>query len=161
MLKILERSIALQLLVFYGLFLIPLLLGGAELYQFQRDALQQSAQQTDLGIAQAIVLQVEPDITAATGKNIRLSTSQLTQLSSHLAMMQQQLAANGEIHIWVLNQENKPVASSELISFQTNLRNTLPTLIGTLRGKEGSLIIHEQNRDWLYTYLPIAKTRWA
>ena len=23
------------------------------------------------------------------------------------------------------------------------------------------MIIHEQNRDWLYTYLPIAKTRWA
>ncbi len=161
MLKILERSIALQLLVFYGLFLIPLLLGGGELYQFQRDALQQSAQQTDLGIAQAIALQVVPDIKAATEKNIALSTSQLAQLSSHLAMMQQQLTANGEIHIWVLNQDDKPVASTELISFQTNLRNTLPALINAFKGKEGSLIVHEQNRDWLDTYLPIAKTRWA
>ena len=138
MLKILERSIALQLLVFYGLFLIPLILGGAELYQFQRDALQQNAQQTDSGIAQAIALQVEPNITAATGKNIQLSTSQLAQLSSHLAMMQQQLTANGEIHIWVLNQADKPVASTEPISFQTNLRTTLPALTSTLQGKRAA-----------------------
>ena len=39
MLKILERKITLQLLVFYALFVIPLLLGGAELYSFQYSAL--------------------------------------------------------------------------------------------------------------------------
>ncbi|GER91285.1 hypothetical protein KDW_54470 [Dictyobacter vulcani] len=54
MLKILERKITLQLLVFYGLFVIPLVLGGAELYFFQHDALQQSAQQADLSLAQAL-----------------------------------------------------------------------------------------------------------
>jgi signal transduction histidine kinase len=43
MLKILERRIALQLLVFYVLFIAPILLGGVELYLFQRNALQQSA----------------------------------------------------------------------------------------------------------------------
>ncbi|GCE18557.1 sensor histidine kinase [Dictyobacter kobayashii] len=59
MLKILERKITLQLLVFYGLFVIPLVLGGAELYFFQRDALQQSAQQADLSLAQALSQDVE------------------------------------------------------------------------------------------------------
>ncbi|WP_338247097.1 ATP-binding protein [Dictyobacter halimunensis] len=59
MLKILERKITLQLLVFYGLFVIPLVLGGAELYFFQYDALQQSAQQSDLSLAQALAQDVE------------------------------------------------------------------------------------------------------
>jgi ABC-type spermidine/putrescine transport system permease subunit I len=58
MLKILERSISLQLLVFYGLFILPLLLGGAELYLFQRNALEQSTQRTDRGLAQAISLEI-------------------------------------------------------------------------------------------------------
>jgi len=40
--KTLERSIALLLLLFYILFLLPLLLGGLVLYAFGRDALQQN-----------------------------------------------------------------------------------------------------------------------
>ncbi len=65
MLKILERKITLQLLVFYGLFVIPLLLGGVELYFFQYNALQQSAQQADLGLAQAIAQNVEMQVQSA------------------------------------------------------------------------------------------------
>ena len=67
MLKILERKITLQLLVFYALFVIPLLLGGAELYSFQYRALQQSAQQTDLGLAQAIAQDVETRVGTGRG----------------------------------------------------------------------------------------------
>ncbi|HYK83994.1 MAG TPA: hypothetical protein VEV19_01425, partial [Ktedonobacteraceae bacterium] len=70
MLKILERKITLQLLVFYGLFVLPLLLGGAELYMFQRDALQQSAQQADLGLAQAISLEVQTNVQAASETDV-------------------------------------------------------------------------------------------
>jgi hypothetical protein len=65
MLKIFERSITLQLLIFYGLFVLPLLLGGIELYLFQRDALQQSAQRSDLGLAQAIANTVQANLTTA------------------------------------------------------------------------------------------------
>lgn len=161
MLKILERNIALQLLVFYGLFLIPLLLGGVELYFFQRDALQQNFQRTDMVIAQAIAMQVETDVKAPARGHTAPSSSQLAQLTSYVAVMQQQLAANGEIHIWVLDEHGKLIASTDHVPFQTNLRNTLPGLNNALQGKEGNLIASEQNREWLYSYAPVATIHWA
>lgn len=75
MLKIVERKIALQLLVFYGLFVIPLLLGGAELYFFQYTELQQSAQQADLGLAQAIAQSVEIQVQATAKEAMELAHS--------------------------------------------------------------------------------------
>ncbi|MBO0794768.1 MAG: hypothetical protein J2P36_27980, partial [Ktedonobacteraceae bacterium] len=66
MLKILERRIALQLLVFYAFFILPLLLGGVELYFFQRDALQQSAQRADMDLARSIAFTFETRIQAIT-----------------------------------------------------------------------------------------------
>lgn len=161
MLKILERNIALQLLVFYGLFLIPLLLGGLELYFFQRDALQQNFQRTDMVIAQAIAMQVESDIKTPAGEHIALSNSQVAQLTSYVALMQQRLTANGEVHIWVLDENGKLITSTDHVSFQTDMRNTLPGVNNALQGKEGDVIAHRQNRDWLYSYSPVAKTRWA
>src|SRR5258708_3960191 len=91
MLKILDRSITLQLLVFYGLFILPLLAGGVELYLFQRDALQQSAQRADLGLAKAIALEVETNVRAASEIDTALAKSQaasqldLRQLTSTFA----------------------------------------------------------------------------
>jgi PAS domain S-box-containing protein len=267
MLKILERRITLQLLVFFGLFIIPLLLGGVELYLFQRDALQQSAQRTDLGIAQAIALEVESNIQAAVEEDVDLSNIQaasqlnlaqlhsifatarlshpgislyfvcdaaghmllsypanqglggqqdgaceyipapgalqndtpllstgrvspttrtqvvsittpiiddrghlagimgidvsLDQFTSHLVQVQRQLTTNGEVHIWVVDEAGKPLASTDRVSFQTDLRAALPGLQRALAGKQGNLIARSQNRDWLYSYLPIAGTRWA
>src|SRR5438270_13262967 len=76
MLKILDRSITLQLLVFYGLFILPLLAGGVELYLFQRDALQQSAQRADLRLAKAIALEVETNVRAASEIHSALAISQ-------------------------------------------------------------------------------------
>lgn len=76
MLKLLARSITLQLLIFYGLFLLPLLLGGVELYAFERDTLQQSAQRADLGIAQAIALEVASNVQAAVENTLALAHSQ-------------------------------------------------------------------------------------
>jgi PAS domain S-box-containing protein len=76
MLKILERSIALQLLVFYCLFIGPLLLGGVELYLFQRDALQQNARRTDLWIARAIALEIGSTVQTAAEQDVELATSQ-------------------------------------------------------------------------------------
>lgn len=267
MLKILERSITLQLLVFYCLFLLPLLLGSVELYLFQRDALQRSAQRTDLGIAQAISLEVESTVRAAAEEDVDLSKSEaaihldlpqltsifatarlsyadislyfvcdasghlllsypanqapikkdggsceyvsplnalrsdtpllspgrvspttqvpvislimpvinargqiigsmginvsLAQFTSHLVAVQRQLTTNGEVHIWIVDEEGKPLASTEHVSFQTDLRTTLSGLQPALRGEQGNLIAHAQNHDWLYSYLPIAGTHWA
>jgi PAS domain S-box-containing protein len=75
MLKILERSITLQLLVFYGLFVLPLLLGGIELYLFQRDTLQQSARSTDLGLAQAVSAAAEAKVQAVEEEENNLAAS--------------------------------------------------------------------------------------
>lgn len=263
MLKILERSIALQLLVFYGLFIVPLLLGGVELYLFQRDALQQSARRTDLGIAQAIALEAGSTVRAATEQDLELSQSEaasrlnlaqltstfatakrshadislyfvcdtagrlllsypsagghsatceytppatslasgkpvvspgrvspttglpvvslvtqiidatggpvgilginvpLAQFTEHLVEVQRPLTANGEVHIWIVDEEGHPLASTEPVSFQTDLRTTLPGLPLALQGKQGNLIARAQERDWLYSYLPIKATRWA
>lgn len=92
MLKILERKITLQLLVFYGLFVIPILLGGAELYFFQHDALQQSAQQADLGLAQSIAQNVQTYVQGTVEEAMSLAQSEaarrldLAQLSSLLAV---------------------------------------------------------------------------
>ncbi len=267
MLKILERSIALQLLVFYGLFIVPLLLGGVELYLFQRDALQQNAQRADLGIAQAISLEVESTVRAASEEDAdlarsgaagRLDLPQLTsafatarrshpdislyfvcdvsghllltypesqaplgghgapceyapppsalqsdtpvlspgrvstttqtdvvslatqiidarghpvgtlginmplaQFTSHLVAVQRQLTANGEVHIWIVDEEGHPLASTERVPFGTDLRMTLPGLPYALQGKQGNLVARAQNRDWLYSYLPVVGTHWA
>ncbi len=161
MLKILERSIALQLLVFYGLFLIPLLLGGVELYFFQRDALQQNVQRTDMAITQAIAMQVETDIKTSPSAHTSVSSSQLAQLTTYIALMQQRLTANGEIHIWVLDENGKLIASTDHVPFQTNLRGTLPGATDALQGKEGTLIASTQNRNWLYSYAPVTAIHWA
>jgi len=267
MLKILERSIALQLLVFYGLFIVPLLLGGVELYLYQRDALQQSAQRTDLGIAQGISLQVESAVSAAVAEDVDLSKSQaasqlnrsqlmatfatamlshpdislyfvcdasghmllsypvslppvaqqgnsceyappdgafqsstsllshsrvsptthmnvvsiatrisdnrghaigimgidmsLAQLTSRILAVQQQLKADGEIHIWIVDEPGTLLASTEHVPYQTDLRSILPGLDAALQGETGNAIARAQNRDWLYSYTPIAGTRWA
>jgi signal transduction histidine kinase len=92
MLKIFERSITLQLLIFYGLFVLPLLLGGIELYLFQRDALQQSAQRSDLGLAQAIANTVQANLTTASEETLFLaSTPAARQL--HLPELQSTFAS--------------------------------------------------------------------
>lgn len=75
MLKILERSITLQLLVFYCLFVLPLLLGGLELYIFQRDTLQQSARSADLGLAQAVATAAEAKVQAVEEEENNLAAS--------------------------------------------------------------------------------------
>lgn len=105
MLKILERKIALQLLVFYSLFVTPLLLGGAELYFFQRDALQQNAQQADLGLAQAIAQNVGTYVQGAGEEAMDLARSQaatrldLAQLVPLLIVSQQTHPAIGQYFV--------------------------------------------------------------
>ncbi|HET8845659.1 MAG TPA: histidine kinase dimerization/phospho-acceptor domain-containing protein, partial [Ktedonobacteraceae bacterium] len=59
MLKIIERSIALQLLVCYILFLLPLFLGGIALYGFEHDAWQKNVQRANTSLSQSITFQVE------------------------------------------------------------------------------------------------------
>jgi len=87
MLKFLERRLTLQLLVFYFLFVLPLLLGGIELYIFQRDAMQQNAQQADLGLARAITLDVSSHVQAAVEEDQELATMQAAQhLDRHQLM---------------------------------------------------------------------------
>ena len=88
---LIRRKISLQLLSLYLLFVIPVLLGGAGLYVFQQNVLTQNAFQSDLGLAQAVALEVGANLRAAAEINSELSTSQaardldLKQLSSVFA----------------------------------------------------------------------------
>lgn len=265
MLKILERKIILQLLVFYGLFVIPLLLGGAELYFFQYDSLQQSAQQADLGLAQAIAQDVKTQVQGAAEEVMDLARSQaaikinraqlislfsvskqthpeisqylvcdpsgkillnypltttsagqsfsasdyfqealnkdsplvssgrisqfsstyvfsvatritndqnqlvgvlilnlsLEQLNSHLMSVQQQLTANGEVRIWIIDSNGTPIANTVGVPPGSNLLQRIPGLRDALRGKPGNLVAQDEQRDWLYSYVPVSGTNWA
>lgn len=156
MLKILERKLALQLLVFYSLFVIPLLLGGAELYFFQYNALQQNAQQADLGLAQAIAQNVQMQVQGTALENI-----DLVQLNARLLAVQHELATNGEVRIWVMDSSGNVIADTLGVSSYTNLLQRIPGLRVALQGKPGNLIAQDQQRDWLYSYVPVSGTSWA
>ncbi|HEV2583393.1 MAG TPA: ATP-binding protein [Ktedonobacteraceae bacterium] len=156
MLRILERKIALQLLVFYGLFVIPLLLGGAELYFFQYGALQQSAEQADLGLAEAIAQNVELQ-----AQGTAKGTIDPAQLNARLIAEQQQLTTAGEGRIWILDSNGDLIADTVGIPPHSNLLQRIPGLRAALQGKPGSVVAQDQQRDWLYSYVPITGTNWA
>src|SRR5712692_5769087 len=88
---LIRQKISLQLLSLYLLFVIPVLLGGAGLYVIQQNVLTQNAIQSDLGLAQAVALEVGTNLRAATEIDSELSTAQaardldLKQLSSLFA----------------------------------------------------------------------------
>ncbi|HEU0003207.1 MAG TPA: ATP-binding protein [Ktedonobacteraceae bacterium] len=91
MLHLIRQKISLQLLSLYLLFVIPVLLGSAGLYVFQQNVLTQNAFQSDLGLAQAVALEVGTNLRAATEIDSELSTAQaakdldLKQLASVFA----------------------------------------------------------------------------
>src|ERR1700724_3008281 len=86
-----RQKISLQLLSLYLLFVIPVLLGSVGLYLFQQNVLTQNAFQSDLGLAQAVALEVGTNLRAATEIDTELSTAQaardldLKQLASIFA----------------------------------------------------------------------------
>src|SRR5579859_505786 len=86
-----RQKISLQLLSLYLLFVIPVLLGGLGLYVYQQNVLTQNAFQSDLGLAQAVALEVGTNLRAASEVDSELSTSQaakdldLKQLTSLFA----------------------------------------------------------------------------
>src|SRR5260370_38067733 len=73
---LIRQKISLQLLSLYLLFVIPVLLGGAGLYVIQQNVLTQNAFQSDLGLAQAVALEVGTNLRAATEINSKLPTAQ-------------------------------------------------------------------------------------
>jgi signal transduction histidine kinase/HAMP domain-containing protein len=88
---LIRQKISLQLLSLYLLFVIPVLLGSAGLYVFQQNVLTQNAFQSDLGLAQAVALEVGANLQAAAEIDSELSTAQaardldLKQLASVFA----------------------------------------------------------------------------
>src|SRR5437667_10255303 len=88
---LIRQKISLQLLSLYLLFVIPVLLGGVGLYVFQQNVLTQNAFQSDLGLAQAVALEVGANLRSAAEIDSELSTAQaardldLKQLASIFA----------------------------------------------------------------------------
>lgn len=62
MLKLLRRRISLQLLSFYIVFVISVVLGGTAFYFLEQRQLQQEAESADLGLAQSIALETETNL---------------------------------------------------------------------------------------------------
>ena len=91
MLYLVRQKIGLQLLSLYLLFVVPVLLGSVALYVYQQNVLMQNAFQSDLGLAQAVSLEVGTNLRAATEIASELSTSQaaknmdMTQLATVFA----------------------------------------------------------------------------
>jgi signal transduction histidine kinase len=65
-----------QLLGLYLLFVIPVLLGGAGIYLFQRNTLEQSASRSDQGLAQAVALDIGAYVQSASEFDLELATNQ-------------------------------------------------------------------------------------
>lgn len=62
MLGLLRRKISLQLLSFYMVFVISVVVGGTGFYFFEQRQLQQEAESADLGLAQSIALETETNL---------------------------------------------------------------------------------------------------
>jgi len=142
MLYLIRRKIGLQLLSLYLLFVIPVLLGGAGLYVFQQSVLTQNAFQSDLGLAQAVALEVGAELRAATEIDSELAISQaaknlnLNQLASVFADASQ---AHPDINLFfvcdpsgkmIINYPISPSAIGQNFSssnyFQEALKNASP-----------------------------------
>lgn len=78
---LIRQKISLQLLSLYLLFVIPVLLGGVGLYIYQQHILMQDAFQADLGLSQAVALEVGADLRAAIEVDSELSA---TDAAKHL-----------------------------------------------------------------------------
>lgn len=73
--NLIRQKISLQLLSLYLIFVIPVLLGGVGLYIYQQHVLTQDAFQADLGLSQAVALEVDADLRAATEVDSELSAT--------------------------------------------------------------------------------------
>src|ERR1700730_10190754 len=141
---LIRQKISLQLLSLYLLFVIPVLLGGVGLYLFQQNVLTQNAFQSDLGLAQAVALEVGTNLRAATEIDSELSTSQaakdldLKQLASVFANAS---LAHPDINLYfvcapsgkmIINYPNSPSALGQNFSssdyFQEALKSSSPII---------------------------------
>ena len=112
---LIRQKISLQLLSLYLLFVIPVLLGGTGLYIFQQNVLTQNAFQSDLGLAQAVALEVGTNLRAASEIDSELSTTRaakdldLKQLASLFANASQ---AHPDINLYfVCNPSGKMIVN--------------------------------------------------
>ncbi len=85
----------------------------------------------------------------------------LQQLNARLVTVQQQIAANGEVRIWIIDSNGNPIASTLGGASQGNLLQRIPGLRQALRGIPGNLVAQDEQREWLYSYVPVSGTRWA
>lgn len=95
MLKLIERSITLQLLIFYILFILPLVLIGAALYGVENDSWQRRIQQTNLSLDQSAALTIGAAMQSVSKEAITLAaTPEAKHLDAPaLASLFQDLAA--------------------------------------------------------------------
>ncbi len=89
----------------------------------------------------------------------------LDKFSAHLQAVHQRLSPSSEVSIWVVDYKGQSIASTNPAFAPLSSIQEYPGLILTanyaLKGKAGNLIAHDQNRDWLYSYVPIPEAGWG
>ncbi len=113
------------------------------------------------------VVSVAARITNKRGKTVGVMVINLSldKFTSHLHTVHQRLSPSSEVGIWVVDYKGQPVATTNPAFAPLSSIQDYPGLILTanhaLQGKAGNMIAHDQNRDWLYSYVPIPEAGWA
>src|SRR5579872_666678 len=89
----------------------------------------------------------------------------LDKFTSHLRTVHQRLSPSSEVDLWVIDYKGQPVATTRAPFTLLNPHEGYSGLVlaaqNALQGKAGNLIAHDQNRDQLYSYVPIPEAGWA
>ncbi|MDE3228907.1 MAG: hypothetical protein KGO05_03410 [Chloroflexota bacterium] len=88
--------------------------------------------------------------------NISLDT-----LNLHLQAIQRQLSPASEVGIWIINTSGQTVATTKLDPTSPYLPD-LPGGVAAVAQRDGTgnLSSRQQNRDWLYSFVPIPEANW-
>jgi signal transduction histidine kinase/HAMP domain-containing protein len=113
------------------------------------------------------VVSVAARITNDRGKTVGVMVINLSlaKFTSHLYTVHQRLSPSSEVNIWVIDYKEQPVATTRepftLLNSPLGYAGLMLAAHDALWGKAGNLIAHDQNRDWLYSYVAIPEAGWA
>lgn len=113
------------------------------------------------------VVSVAVRITNTNGKTVGVMVINLSldKFTSHLRTVHQRLSPSSEVDIWVIDHKGQPVATTKeaftLLTTPLDYSGLILAANDALQGKANNLIAHDQNRDRLYSYVPVSEAGWA
>lgn len=89
----------------------------------------------------------------------------LDKFTSHLRTVHQRLSPSSEVGLWIIDYKGQPVATTRepftLLNSPSGYNGLMLAAHDALQGRAGNLIAHDQNCDWLYSYVTIPEAGWA